>query len=180
MQNARKIVVAVGRAHELTGYDSESGAGESVGLAVRELESAASYDEDVSELLGMLTEIAETEERLDLINHLKSKYGRTVDDILEALKEKQDLLAELKNYEENRKKLKSLLGLREKELETASQKLTEARKKYAESFALDVAAQLSARRFRGLLRGDEELYGRRTGYRFLYDRDQSRRKPQGA
>ena len=160
MQNARKIVVAVGRAHELTGYDSESGAGESVGLAVRELESAASYDEDVSELLGMLTEIesllgdfnrsaadyldgltfadevfAETEERLDLINHLKSKYGRTVDDILEALKEKQDLLAELKNYEENRKKLKSLLGLREKELEAASQKLTEARKKYAESFA---------------------------------------------
>ena len=99
MQNARKIVVAVGRAHELTGYDSESGAGESVGLAVRELESAAAYDEDVSELLGMLTEIesllgdfnrsaadyldgltfadevfAETEERLDLINHLKSKY----------------------------------------------------------------------------------------------------------
>ena len=167
MQNARKIVVAVGRAHELTGYDSESGAGESVGLAVRELESAASYDEDVSELLGMLTEIesllgdfnrsaadyldgltfadevfAETEERLDLINHLKSKYGRTVDDILEALKEKQDLLAELKNYEENRKKLKSLLGLREKELEADSQKLTEARKKYAESFALDVAAQL--------------------------------------
>ena len=167
MQNARKIVVAVGRAHELTGYDSASGAGESVGLAVRELESAAAYDEDVSELLGMLTEIesllgdfnrsaadyldgltfadevfAETEERLDLINHLKSKYGRTVDDILAALLEKQTQLTELKNYEENRKKLRRELELREKELGTASGKLTEARKKYAESFARDVAAQL--------------------------------------
>ncbi|MBP3879035.1 MAG: DNA repair protein RecN, partial [Lachnospiraceae bacterium] len=167
MQNARKIVVSVGRAHELTGYDSENGAGEVVGLAVRELESAAAYDEDVSELLGMLTEIesllgdfnrsaadyldglvfaeeafAEIEERLDLINHLKSKYGRTVDDILAALLEKQAHLAELKNYEENRKKLKSELSLREKELKTASEKLTEARKRYAESFAADVAAQL--------------------------------------
>ena len=168
MQNARKIVVAVGKAHELTGYDSASSAGETVGLAVRELESAAAYDEDVSELLGMLTEIesllddfnrsaadyldglvfaedafAETEERLDLINHLKSKYGRTVDDILAALEKKQAELDELKNYEENRKKLKSELGLREKELNAASEKLTEARKRYAESFAADVAAQLA-------------------------------------
>lgn len=167
LANARKIVEAVGTAHNLTGYDSQESAGESIGRAIRCLEGVASYDSDVEELLSMLSSVddllndfnrslsdyleglefaeeafAETESRLDLVNHLKSKYGRTVDAVLSVLDEKKEQLAAIENYEEERERLGKKFSAAEKELRTASDHLTELRKKTAEVFSQGVMEQL--------------------------------------
>lgn len=107
MVNGRRIAEAAGLAHDLTGYDSREGAGESIGRALRELSSVVSYDENLEEFYRQLTEVDEllndfnrsmsdylsdfefdeetfqkTEERLNYINRLKDKYGRTIEEIL--------------------------------------------------------------------------------------------------
>ncbi len=168
LANSKKIVEAVGSAHDLTGYDSQDSAGDSIGRAIRCLEGVSSYDSDVEELLTMLSSVddllndfnrslsdyleglefadeafAETETRLDLINHLKSKYGRTVDDILAVLEEKKEQLTAIENYEEERAALYRKYAASEKKLETASAELTALRKKTAEAFSEGVRKQLS-------------------------------------
>lgn len=107
MVNGRRIVEAAGLAHNLTGYDSREGAGESIGRALRELSAVVSYDENLEEFYRQLTEVDEllndfnrsmsdylsdlefdeetfqkTEERLNYINRLKDKYGRTIEEVL--------------------------------------------------------------------------------------------------
>ena len=166
--NSKKIVEAVGTAHDLTGYDGQDSAGESIGRAIRCLEGVSSYDSDVEELLSMLSSVddllndfnrslsdyleglefadeafAETEARLDLINHLKSKYGRCVDDILAVLEEKKEQLTAIENYEEERDALCRKFASSEKELESASAELTALRKKTAEAFSEGVRDQLA-------------------------------------
>ena len=166
--NSKKIVEAVGTAHDLTGYDGQDSAGESIGRAIRCLEGVSSYDSDVEELLSMLSSVddllndfnrslsdyleglefadeafAETEARLDLINHLKSKYGRCVDDILAVLEEKKEQLTAIENYEEERDALCRKFASSEKELEAASAELTALRKKTAEAFSEGVRDQLA-------------------------------------
>ena len=85
---------------------------------------------------------AETESRLDLVNHLKSKYGRTVDTVLSVLDKKKEQLAAIENYEEERERLGKKFSAAEKELRTASDHLTELRKKTAEDFSKGVMEQL--------------------------------------
>ena len=48
----------------------------------------------------------ETEKRLDLINSLKAKYGKSITEILEYLDSRQEKLSQLEKYEENLKKAK--------------------------------------------------------------------------
>ncbi|MCR5295628.1 MAG: DNA repair protein RecN [Lachnospiraceae bacterium] len=172
MKNARRIVSAAGTAHELTGYDSEIGAGDTIGRAIRELDSASEYDGEIGKLLGSLSEIDEllgdfnrsladylsglefeeeefsrTEERLDLINRMKSKYGRTIRDILASKSEKERELAGLYDYEEERRKKQAAFEKAEAELAVLSKELTELRKKYADSFAREVMKQLAELNF---------------------------------
>ncbi len=114
MTNARKLMEAAGSAYALTGYEEESGAGAVIGRAVRELQSAVSFDEELSGLASLLSDVdgllndfnremsdyltslefdekefSETEERLNLLNYLKSRYGHTLEEIL-AYQEKQE------------------------------------------------------------------------------------------
>ncbi len=165
MKNARRIVTAVNEAHTLTGY--EEGAGDEIGRAVKELDSVSEYDEEIAGLLNTLSEIddllndfnrevaayadsldfeesafAETEERLDLINRLKAKYGRTISDILIAKEEKEEELSALRDYEEERIRLKKKFARAEEALGEASRGLSVLRKRYAEEFSRKVVDQL--------------------------------------
>lgn len=165
MKNARRIVTAVNEAHTLTGY--EEGAGDEIGRAVKELDSVSEYDEEIAGLLNTLSEIddllndfnrevaayadsldfeesafAETEERLDLINRLKAKYGRTISDILMAKEEKEEELSALRDYEEERIRLKKKFARAEEALGEASRGLSVLRKRYAEEFSRKVVDQL--------------------------------------
>ncbi len=167
MVNSRRIVESAVHAHALTGYDSDEGAGESIGLAVRELDRICEYDPDAGEMLNAISEIEdllgdfnrtladyidglsfeeetfrETEERLDLINHLKAKYGRTIEDILREKADKEARLEELMNYEEDRARLKKALERVTAELTELSAELTAARKETAAVFSAEVMKQL--------------------------------------
>lgn len=160
LTHAKRIAETVGEIHRLTGYDEDASAGEQIGLAFRRLEGLISLDEELgglSEQLGAidsllgdfnrdLTDYAdslsfeagsfeEVEERLNLVNRMKSRYGRTILDVLASLKEKEAELDRLEHYEENLAKLKKACAEAEKRLEAASGELTAARKKYAAAFS---------------------------------------------
>ncbi len=165
--NGRKIADAIEEVHSQTGYDSNISAGESIGRALKRLEAVASYDEDLNDLVSQLSDIdsllndfnravsdygenlsfesdsfEETEERLNQLNKLKSKYGGSIEAILLYKDRKKEDLSALLDYEERRAKLKKELEAAEDSLKKASVKLSELRKEYAVQFTKDVTAQL--------------------------------------
>ncbi len=120
LANARKMKEAVYAVHALTGYEEEGSAGLAVGHALRELKPLSEYDTEAEPLIEQLTDIDDLlndfnraiaqyrdslefdeeefvhlEERLDVLNHLKSKYGERISDILKTQEEKQRALDKL-------------------------------------------------------------------------------------
>lgn len=125
MTNARRLKETAFLVHGLTGYEESGCAGEAIGRAVRELRGAVGYDEELKPLTEQLAEIdsllndfnrsmadyreslefdeeefVKTEERLNVINHLKGKYGATLSGILKQLEEKEEKLSKFADYEE--------------------------------------------------------------------------------
>lgn len=111
-----------------------------------ELENIYSSMEDMDSLLNDLNrelssylsefvfsdeEFQETENRLDLINHLKSKYGHTIEEILSYQGEKEKELERLENFQARKKDLERRLEEQEMLLKKASQELTRCRKDWA-------------------------------------------------
>lgn len=151
--NGKKIMDAVGAANAATSEDDES-ASERIGRALRELSSVSAYDERVKEMEDQLTEIDnllsdfnhelasylsdeefdeetfyETEKRLDLVNHLKSKYGNTIADILKYGEEKAERITVLNDYDAYLAGLQKNVSEKEKQLEQLSKKVSDIRKK---------------------------------------------------
>lgn len=157
LNNGRKILETLQGVRDLTGYESGQGAGESVGNAVREISRVTEYDTQLDSMASALQEIDgllndfnrelasyvddlnfddeafyETEKRLDTINGLKAKYGRTIEDIQEyCLKQKQKL-ENLDKYEECFHEAEENLKKSREELETVSHKLSVIRQKYSQ------------------------------------------------
>ncbi|MCC8027161.1 MAG: DNA repair protein RecN [Clostridium sp.] len=71
----------------------------------------------------------ETEERLDLIHNLQSKYGTTVENINQKLEEKRKRLEELEDYENRREETKQELAACVNRLEGFCTQLSQIRKK---------------------------------------------------
>lgn len=169
--NHKKIMDSCMMAHQQTAGEGDS-ATEQLGRAVRELSTVSGYDERLQELEEQLAEIDnllndfnreladymgesefaeesfyETEKRLDEINHLKSKYGNTIEKILEVKEEKETRVQELQDYDAY------LLGLKEREkvlkeeLKLYSNKLSEMRKKYAKELTALVEEHLKELNF---------------------------------
>ena len=183
LNNGRKILETLQGVRDLTGYESGQGAGESVGNAVREISRVTVYDTQLDSMASALQEIDgllndfnrelasyvddlnfddeafyETEKRLDTINGLKAKYGRTIEVIQEyCLKQKQKL-ENLDKYEERFHEAEENLKKSREELETVSHKLSVIRQKYSQMLTdkiteglkdlnfLDVQFQITFRR----------------------------------
>lgn len=86
--------------------------------------------------------LAETEERLDLINRLKRKYGGTVEDVIEYGKKAQQELSEIETSDERADELKGELAKIENELKSVASKLTELRKKSAVTLQSEIGNAL--------------------------------------
>ena len=71
----------------------------------------------------------ETEKRLDLINHLKSKYGNTIADIIKYGEEKEERINVLNDYDAYLAGLQKNVSEKEKQLEQLSKKVSDIRKK---------------------------------------------------
>lgn len=84
----------------------------------------------------------DTEDRLDLINRLKAKYGATVEDILNYQAEKQKELDRLKGYDEWLSEAKAKLSASEKVMKALSGEVSGIRKAYAGCFGKTDGASL--------------------------------------
>ena len=158
LNNGKLILETLQSVHSLTGYDSGQGAGEAVGTGVRELLRVTEYDtqlesmaETLQEIDGLLDDFNrelssyvedlsfddetfyETEKRLDQINGLKAKYGRTIEEILEYQNTQQQKLEKLARYEENFLEARQNLKKAEEQLEKDSYVLSEIRKDYSKT-----------------------------------------------
>ena len=165
--NGRKIMEGVNNAYNATGGDVGS-ASEIIGAAVRELSAVSSYDEKVAELEGQLIEIDSllsdfnheissyisgnefdeehfynTQKRLDEINHLKSKYGNSIEEILEALDEKSKRIEVLNDYDEYLKKLETNLKQKEQELSKVSETVSKIRQEEAKKLTEQIIQALN-------------------------------------
>lgn len=151
--NGKKILDAIHVVQAATAEEDES-ASERISRAVRELAGVSGYDKRVEELENQLTEIDnllgdfnrevasylseeefddetyfEIEKRLDFINHLKSKYGNSIEQILESYNSKCERIAVLKDYDEYLNQLLSKINHKKQELTQLSDEVSAIRQK---------------------------------------------------
>ena len=156
MSNSRKIAESLAESYRLSGNDAEDGAGNSLSRALRALRSVTMYDpaleqmeeqlaevesllsdynHDVSEYMSDLEfdeeDFRSTEERLNTINHLKGKYGNTIEEILTYKEEKEAYLEKLADYDAYMQKLNAEWTEKQKLLEKACEELSGIRRKNA-------------------------------------------------
>lgn len=165
MANGRKIAETLGEVCRMTG--GENGAGDLVSRALRALSEITEYDDRLSDLASGLEdteslledfnrsasdyldsqsfseeEFHRTEERLDLIRHLESKYGKDVGEIRDYLKNQEERLDTLQNFAEKKEALEKEAAEAEKKMNEAAQKLSGCRKRYAEQFSEEIRKSL--------------------------------------
>ena len=153
LSNANTISEGLQAVYGYTGYEASS-AGDSIGRALRQLIKLAEYDEAIHSFLNQVTdiegllndlnrdlsqyisamdntqeELEEVTKRLDLINHLKSKYGDSLQQINNYLAECEVKLDKYRAYDEYMAKLSKSLREAEDQLKSLSQKLSDIRKR---------------------------------------------------
>ena len=155
LANANAISEGLKNVYHLTGYEAAS-AGDLIGRAIRQLHKIAEFDESIAEFLNQVTdvetqlnelnrnlaqyisdmdnpqeELEETARRLDLLNHLKSKYGNSLEQILAYCTECELKIERYNDYDAFRNKLYLTLQKEEDKLQTLSLALSEIRKRKA-------------------------------------------------
>ena len=167
MTESRKVTQAIAETYQYTAEDTAANASDCLSRAIRSLQEISDFDDSAAQLYSQLLdadsllndfnrelseyaksfefseeEFSETEERLNLINHLKAKYGKTVTDILTYCDEKKRRIEELNDYDSFIKDLEDKKEKALKNVETVSQKLHEIREKYAAVFADEIKKQM--------------------------------------
>ena len=163
MSNSRNIVEAAQKAYQLTGQS----ASDAVGHAVRELKGIEEYDEKAGELAGELEnidgllndfnrsivrymsdmefdaeEFSRVQERLDLLNRLKLKYGGSIDKVIDYHNDLAEKISRLQNADEYKKELEARLQNVYKELDKTCEKVSSIRKAEAKRLSADMVMAL--------------------------------------
>ena len=156
MVHGRQIIEGLSQVHQWTGYDDAASAGEQLGRSLKNFYNLEDFDEELTGLREQLENIEsllndfnrdlsgymdtlnfddqdfkDTEERLDLINRLKAKYGGSIENILDYGKKKKEELERLQGYDEWLDQLKEDMASSEKILKELSKEVSGIRKKYA-------------------------------------------------
>ena len=172
LTHGRKIMDAVSEVQNLCGYENYDSAGESIGKAFRTLCTVTAYDAGLNSLCEQLGTIdsllndftrelsgyiddfdfseerlVQIEDRLNLINKLKMKHGRTIEAILAVKEEKEARIEQLQNYDLYLEQLQKNLMMREKEVENLCGRISEIRKAAAEELGLQITAHLAELNF---------------------------------
>ena len=165
MTHGQKIAEAMGIAYEA--ISSDEGAATRVGVALKELSFVSSLDEDLASIYDSLSSIdalcydiskemssymdkldfdeervAFVSERLDTINKLKLKHGKTIKDILDKKAWLDEQIEALSNYDEARRKLEKEMNEALKQLEDVCAELSNNRKKAALSLEKEITKAL--------------------------------------
>ncbi len=168
MVNGRRIAEALNLVHGLTGYESGMGAGEFTGRALRELSGVLSYDENLEEIYRQLNEVDEllndfnrsvsdylidlefdeetfkiTEDRLNYINRLKDKYGRTIEEVISYAKRREEELDRLIHQDEWLAAKREERKKAEEKMLALAEELSVLRRRTAEKFSGEMQAALA-------------------------------------
>ena len=140
---------------------------DAMNIAIKALEKIESYNEEYSEIANRLKgayyevqeaardlaylgedlyfdedEQTKVEERLDLINSLKRKYGNDISEILEYKEKVNDEIYEIENLEGYIKSLKSKQSKQEELLADLANKMNQIRNKYAKELIKKINKEL--------------------------------------
>lgn len=165
--NSQKIQESLQEAHQATGYDSSDGAGEQVGRALRELSRVSEYDDKLTELCSLLSDVDsllndfnrelsgcmseftfseenfyQVEQRLDLINRLKAKYGNSIEEIKNYGLAQEEKLEQLLNLEEHMEELERETENAKVQLKKICDKLQKLRISYGEKMQEEIVQSL--------------------------------------
>lgn len=163
--NSKKIIEALQEVSQLMG---ERGASDAVARSVRELMSVSDADVELGSLCDQISDIEQlisdfqrelsgymdtlefdeervsfVETRLDELNHLKAKYGTSIDAIISSMQERQQRIDKLLNYTEYEQNLKAEYEKARQELEGLCQRLSDIRHTAGEQFKQQMVAALS-------------------------------------
>ncbi len=167
--NSEKIVLNLNEAYgSLCGDEESFGATQQVKNAMNSVanlsdlvDGAEELSKKLEEIYYLLDDASETvrdfkdnddfedvdinyvEERIDLINRLKKKYGGTVEEILSSLESFQTELLKTENSDEYKKKLEKELKAQLEKTNECADKLTKARKDAGCELAKQVLKQLN-------------------------------------
>ncbi len=159
LSNFRRINEAVQIAGSLNGGSSEDDAASQIERALRSLNQIEGLDENLDGIAAQLADIdsllsdfgralsdymddmsfdpaefQRIEERLNLINHLKDKYGASLEKIQAALESRQKRLEELSDYDAARAKLEKDVKASKETLLALCEKLSGIRRAAADDF----------------------------------------------
>ena len=166
MVNGQKITANLEEAHGYTASASHN-ASDALSRAIYCLQDAARYDEKANELYAQLSEVDsllndfnrelsdysssfefseedfyEVEKRLNEINHLKSKYGNTIQEILTYCEEKEETLRKLQDYDSYLEELRKNLAEAEAEVNELSMQLSKMRQEASKELTKAIKAGL--------------------------------------
>ena len=172
MTESRKVTESVAETYQYTGEDARGNASDFLSRAIRSMQDAAEFDDAGSRLYDQLVEIdsllndfnrelseyaksfefseeefRDTEDRLNLINHLKAKYGKTISEIQAYCEEKQQRLSELEDYDAFMRELDSRIEEALQKVEDTAEKLHRVREEAAEVFAAEIQKQMTELNF---------------------------------
>ena len=172
MSVGKKVTERIAEAYHYTSEDESGNASELLSRAIHALSDVESVDEEGAGLYSQLIEIDsllndfnrelseyakslefseeefyETENRLNELNHLKTKYGNTITEVLEYCEERKQRLKELEDYEQYMQELEENLKQSRKNYEKHALALRKARKKAAVSFVKEIKNGLSDMNF---------------------------------
>ncbi len=164
--NGQKIRDAVNIAHALCGYE-EGGIGSNVGRALREMKTVSAYDDvlrefeqqllDIDSLLNdynrgvadYLSELEfdgelfdQTEKRLNLINHLKTKYGNSIEDILQYRDKAESTLDKYRDYDTYRKELYERVNALKQKAAAVGTEISDIRRRFAAKLSEEMRTAL--------------------------------------
>ena len=172
MTESRKITDAVAQTYRYTCEDSSANAGDCLTRAIRAFREAAEFDEEGDRLCALLMDVdsllndfnrelseyaskfefseeefKETEERLNLINHLKAKYGSSVSDVLAYCESKRHRIEQLNDYDAYIKQIEEEKEKALKKVERVTKKIHDVRNRYKTVFADEICIHLKELNF---------------------------------
>lgn len=167
MTHSRRIMESISAGCRLTGAAGDEGAAELIGHALREMMSVSGLDGELSGILSQLEQIdqllrdfnrdlldyqenaafseadlAETEERLNTLNHLKSKYGRTLEEVLNYQEEREKERQRLSDFDAYRERLKKCLLEAEEEFDRLCRQASGLRREAAKTLEKELEKAL--------------------------------------
>lgn len=167
LSNSKEIVSALSEIYNALSYETAGGLGDIINKAVMDINSIKGMDEKISQFQTELYDIdnlcreltsqiydynsgmdfnpeyvRKVEERLDVINYLKLKYGNSIEEILRYKEEKEEYLEKLNNMTDEMESVKNQISELEGTLNNLCTKLSEQRKKAAKELEVIVKQAL--------------------------------------